>query len=324
MYHYLYRHGEAALKKLLDEFGEKPKFVISDGFPSGYLPRPRLTLSSAEIRNLEEAVAQKFPTVDPQLVLSQILRKVRKARYVTAGLLARMADNLSMAALIRQVIDFSVCPLSFNEPACKSAGLKQCVVVDTLGFDSCVWTSEVKMKSAEIIKNTVDRRRASGGGIHGHEEYYWSGDYDVYVAPLDDSWAEPLEELFADLEMTGYGKKKTSGKGQFRIVGVEETTLPRATAANAFVSLNSFVPAAADPTEGTYSVMVKRGKIGEWFPRRVSLFKRPVIMLEAGATFMTSTPRDYYGSMLANIHFDPAVRHYAYAFPLHVRLAATE
>ena len=321
MYHYLYRHGEAALKKLLDEFGQSPKFVISDGFPAGYLPRPRLSLSSTEIRNLEELVGQKHPNVDPQLVLSQILRKVRKSRYVTAALLSQMADDLSMSALIRRVIEFSVCPLSFNDPACKNAGLKQCVVVDTLGFDSCVWTSEVKMKSATVIKNTVNRIRSSGSGIHGHEEHFWSGGFDVYASVIDPAWVDPLKELFTDLELTGYGKKKSSGKGNFKIVSVEEVKLPAAASANAFVALSAFVPAPADPTDGTYGIMVKRGKIGEWFPRFVSPHKRPVIMIEAGSTFRESSARDYYGSFLRNVHFDPVVRHYAYALPMHVRIA---
>jgi len=72
-----------------------------------------------------------------------------------------------------------------------------------------------------------------------------------------------------------------------------------------------------------HELFLKKPMIGE-IARRIYTFRGQRVMLEAGATFMTSTPRDYCGSMLDNIHFDPAVRHYAYVLPMHVRLTASE
>ncbi len=68
--------------------------------------------------------------------------------------------------------------------------------------------------------------------------------------------------------------------------------------ANGFISLSTFQPASNDPSEGFWRVFVKYGKLAPEF-HGSAVFKRPQVMLEAGACFHTShRPEPFYGGAI--------------------------
>jgi len=79
---------------------------------------------------------------------------------------------------------------------------------------------------------------------------------------IRDGWEEKVFSLFNDLSLMGYGKKKSVGKGSFKIIGGLErfVTFESLEDSNGFVSLSNFVPSVNDPTEGYYKTTYGNGK----------------------------------------------------------------
>lgn len=135
---------------------------------------------------------------------------------------------------------------------------------------------------------------------------------------IKDGWKEKVFSLFKALSLTGYGKKKSVGKGAFEISGKLEPyeKFNDFDGANAFVSLSNFVPAKNDPSDGYYKPLVKYGKLGGEFTFCGKPFKKPLIMLTAGSSFKVGNNiKPFYGRMVTNIApAKPEVVHYGYSF----------
>jgi len=86
---------------------------------------------------------------------------------------------------------------------------------------------------------------------------------------------------------------------------------------NGFVSLSNFVPAKNDPVHGDWQTIVKYGKMGEEYASEDHVFKKPLLMLEAGSTFYDVPCREYYGCLVKNLNpaYPQAVQ-YAFALPV--------
>jgi len=135
---------------------------------------------------------------------------------------------------------------------------------------------------------------------------------------IRDGWEEKVFSLFKDLSLTGYGKKKSIGKGAFEIIGALEPfdKFNDFDGTNAFISLSNFVPAKDDPTDGFYKTFVKYGKLGGEFTFCGRPFKKPLIMLSAGSSFkVINGIKPFYGRMVKDIApAKPEVVHYGYSF----------
>lgn len=146
----------------------------------------------------------------------------------------------------------------------------------------------------------------------------------IYIK-IREGWQDKVFSLFKDLSLSGYGKKKSVGKGSFKIIGDLEDISGKFSAlekANGFISLSNFVPAKNDPTEGFYKTFVKYGKLGGEFTFCGKPFKKPLMMIKAGAVFMTDgPPKDFYGRMIEGISDEKkAVVQYGYAFAVPITL----
>ncbi|MGI6456359.1 MAG: type III-A CRISPR-associated RAMP protein Csm4 [bacterium] len=149
----------------------------------------------------------------------------------------------------------------------------------------------------------------------------------VYVNDRNGDMITTVFELFRDMEMTGFGKKKSSGAGAFRVVGEAETWQPpQVQNPDGFVSLSGFVPRQSDPAAGFWQLRVKHGKLGESYATGgKSPFKIPWVVLESGSCFYTaSAPGEVYGRMLTGLSRDyPGVVQYGYAFPVPIAFPAS-
>lgn len=177
------------------------------------------------------------------------------------------------------------------------------------------------------LKNQVSR--ASGttgedGSLYNFEEHSWP-DIDIYFK-AEDSFFETAKKLFDYIASTGYGKRKSVGYGQVESLMIEPFAgFPHLEKANGFMTLSNFVPASDDPLRGSWSVLVKYGKLGEELAVRGNPFKQPLIMLEAGSAFYHSPCRDYYGGLIEGLSGSfPQAVHYAYALPVPAVLPGVE
>ena len=163
---------------------------------------------------------------------------------------------------------------------------------------------------------------AEAGSLFEMEEFWLSGTADpipkllnVYVRAQDS--VEALVSLFQSLSDTGFGKKRSSGKGAFRLVGTPEPCdwMDDNKGANAFVSLSHFIPASQDSSDGRWRLLVKYPKFSPGVPAN-NPFKGRLLMLQPGSVFRVSEPvRSAYGQIMEGISPDfPDAVHCALAF----------
>lgn len=107
-----------------------------------------------------------------------------------------------------------------------------------------------------------------------------------------------LVEALEMLGWTGYGADASVGHGGFELNGDQTHCheLDNVPDADGFISLSTFQPAAADPVDGFWRLFVKYGKLAPEF-HSTAVFKRPQVMLAAGACFRTKRlPKPFYGA----------------------------
>ena len=157
------------------------------------------------------------------------------------------------------------------------------------------------------------------GGLYSLEETFIHS-ITIYLKVISDEWKDKVIELFNKLSKSGYGKKKSIGKGQFDVISVKNfCAFKDIEKADGFVTLSHFCPAENDPTEGLYKTFVKYGKLGEEFNYCGNPFKKPLVMIKAGSIFRTDKhPKEFYGRIIQDgiAPAKPDVVQYAYAFAI--------
>jgi CRISPR-associated protein Csm4 len=128
--------------------------------------------------------------------------------------------------------------------------------------------------------------------------------------------------LLDALSKEGLGKKRSSGRGAFELMG-EPTPcewMDSLQEADGFVTLSPFVPAPEDPTEGRWSLIAKYPK----FSPEADVphpFKGRMVMLRPGSVFRSGgLIKPFYGRVIEGLSaaFPEAV-HYALAFAVPIR-----
>jgi len=96
---------------------------------------------------------------------------------------------------------------------------------------------------------------------------------------------------------TGYGKKKSSGFGEFKIISTTEfNNFKEPDNSKGFISLSNYLPSNEDSISNAYyDLNVKYGKFGEEFGKSQNPFKKPIIFLTAGSCFLTDNKSEFYG-----------------------------
>lgn len=124
----------------------------------------------------------------------------------------------------------------------------------------------------------------------------------IYIK-VAEGWEKKVLDLFEKLSASGYGKKKSSGKGAFVIEDFKEfNAFLEPKEPNGFISLSNFVPGSDDPTEGFYETFIKYGKLGEELAFSANPFKKPILFIKEGAVFRTDSPlKSYYGTILSDV-----------------------
>jgi CRISPR-associated protein Csm4 len=149
-------------------------------------------------------------------------------------------------------------------------------------------------------------------------------DYLSLYLKIRQGFEERILSLFRDLSFSGFGKKKSVGKGCFEIKGDLEpyNNFDDFDGANGFVSLSHFVPARTDPIDGFYKTKVKYGRLGGEYTFCGNPYKKPLLMLTAGSVFRNNgLIKEFYGRMVENISVAKEdVVQYGYAFSVPARI----
>lgn len=156
-----------------------------------------------------------------------------------------------------------------------------------------------------------------------HTETQESDTISIYLK-IKSGYEAKVLAFFEDLAKTGYGKKKSVGKGAFDIEGQLEPfdKFDNFDGANGFVSFSNFIPSKTDPVNGFYKTFVKYGKLGGEYTFCGNPFKKPLMMLTTGSTFhVNGDINQFYGRMIENVSpAKPEVVHYGYAFAVPIKL----
>ena len=154
----------------------------------------------------------------------------------------------------------------------------------------------------------------------------------VFVKILNKTKWDDLhcEDILKNVFEIGYGKKKSSGYGQFEIVGKSEDSngfedfngFEEPNDANGFITLSQYLPANNDNLKNAYyNINVKYGKFGEEKSNLQNPFKPAMLLMKPGSCFLADKPKDFFGRALKDfVDYQPKVVHNGIAFTLAAKL----
>lgn len=256
----------------------EPPFVLSDAMPGDLLPFPVYF----RLADWSDAPSPKF---------------VKRARW-----LASDAFNLARAG---------------RRPP-----------VDVLLSDADVFLDETRRHNTLSRFDDASFSSDEGGGIYQRPETLLlqrkrdekTGDLlpnpaldgaphlSLYFRLLDRTAGDLLLDLLHQLSLTGFGADTSTGRGQFDLpddpVPASELDAPP-TSANAVLSLSTFHPGPADPTDGCWDAFPKFGKLGPDLGL-ADVRKNTLILLRPGACFLTDAARPFLGRAISMHELLPA------------------
>jgi len=178
--------------------------------------------------------------------------------------------------------------------------------------------------SRSRLQAAIDRKTGTTGGegsVFEVDEWYLQESVSKHLALFVKTQDGPdfVHNLLVSLSREGFGKKRSSGRGAFKLVDDPEPCdwMDSFDRANGFVSLSPFVPKAGDPDDGRWGLVVKYPKFSPDAPV-ANPFKGRLVMLRPGSVFrVASQPvHPFYGQMIKSLRPEfPDSVHYALAFP---------
>jgi len=281
-------HGEEKLTEFLNLFLDKtPVFTISDGFfekgDEVFFPKPlKLTPPKFENKGKTERI-KEF-----------IKQKESKSRKLVT------LDQLNL--YIKGELN------SFEN-----------LLAETDAKDYPEFKQSLRV-SVEIDRETFQSK--TGQLFSYNPKYLDDNTYlSIFVKIIDqDKWNEfNCEKVLRSVFEVGYGKKKSSGYGQFEIINFEDFFgFNEPGNANGFITLSQYLPANVDGIKDAYyDINVKYGKLGEEKSNSQNPFKKPLLLLAPGSCFITDINREFYGRAVNEvIDYLPNVIHNGIAFTL--------
>lgn len=301
------RFGEGEnFKNLLSK--DNPVVIFSNGFPSAKLPRPVLLPLSPGQREdiksrLKDSGKLKTDKHNPDFSAELLLKKLKKKKHVEKELLCSLAGGLNEYKLVKKFVSKLI----------KKAKDKQIEIDPYEHPPQSVFEYE---RERNIIDRYSGQTLAKGGLFTVSETRYKKRGFDIYVLFKETDYLgeSELKQLITDVfENTGYGADASVGAGHFVIKKiVEENSIPYAPPENtdkdSVMSLSNFVPDENIDFDYLYYKLVSKfGMLGDRFALLKNPYKKPIVMMQAGATFKPERPGRYFGKMLDNIYSNESI-----------------
>ncbi|MBN2572351.1 MAG: hypothetical protein JXA68_09510 [Ignavibacteriales bacterium] len=271
--HFCWRLKEQFGVEKLTEFialyrKNQPIFILSDGLllvgNEIHFPRP-FVFNKPEIKQTKS-----------EKILEFVKRKSSKERnFINLSELNKFLSSGKVDLEEKSSIDSSVKP-QVKKPV-KTETLRVSVQIDRNNFGS------------------------SEGGLFSYNPKYTREDvsYVIFIKVLDENRFDlfKCENILKELFRLGYGKKKSSGYGQFEVGDIVEfNEFEKLSDPNAFMILGNYLPSEDDKALPIgYDINTKYGKLGEDLSQSENPFKNPIVFLTAGSCFRTTTKKDFYG-----------------------------
>lgn len=294
--------GQEKVEKILREVKLKnPPFILSNAFPEGMLPK----INNIKSSNVFEKVSMHhdIETKEEKIKLMKFMKKQKKKIFVPKKEFQFLRNNPITSSFITE-----------SKKVEENNQTKHSI-------------------SQYSVKNTINRLDGSTmfvsesgeefSGLYGITEIYYEGKLSIYIKIRNDYDIDELLKYLKYIELTGFGKKKSSGKGSFEIVSFDKAPWidESITGANGFISLSNYVPDETDYTEIIYAdISTKRGKLSGGYANEENIFKKPIVHYLPGAVFVSQNPREIKGKAVTNIHFMENILQFMIPFTVEVKL----
>ncbi len=337
-----YCYSEMKLIDFLNSYNNgTPPLIISNAFPKGYLPYPVLL----PIKKLKVSeLTRKFWGPEDFAVAVNALKKLRETAYVPKELIKSLnGQPISHYMILNAILgDPMICPkiVDFLPTVCNVKYRDGKLACDD--FSSSVRRCPTEFR--EQIRNSTAQRttiyhskinRLTGIAVDGglfttDETFYGSGDFETHCKTGDDFSEETLRTCLDYINLSGYGRKSSTGKGRLHCTVESCDDDMTSSSDNAFMTLSNYVPRATDPDHGFYRLFTKYGKLGGHFANSPLItgsnplpFKYPLLMFEAGSVFLSENQiAPFYGRIVNNVHGirKPVIAQCGIAYPLPIQV----
>lgn len=289
-WNYLYLKGEDALVLFLNRLkNNECTFTLSNGFVDQCVPIPKLPLSKANIKTIEQNCSFKY---DEQR------KELKKLKSLSLDLLKQYSKNFSLVNLYKDHYNHKIDLVIFNL---------------------------MKTSKIAITHNSINRltgtTSADMDNLYQENTQFYPKNAEFYSWLKTDCFElEELQNVFNQISFNGFGKDKHTGKGYFSIdVQLADSSLFQHESPNAWMLLSNSIPHEDDPQNVYYNSKVKFAKLGGFMALNESPFKYPLLVFTPGTIFLSN--KAPIGSILDNIHpFKPNIVQNLSAFvmPLHI------
>lgn len=134
----------------------------------------------------------------------------------------------------------------------------------------------------------------------------------ILIKILDEEYFEVNNclNILKDCFETGFGKKKSSGYGQFTVEDISDfNEIEEPSDSNAFMVLGNYLPSKDDGiTPLGYDINTKYGKLGEELSQSENPFKNPIVFLKAGSCFKVEKKKEFYGRVTNQGEISPSFK----------------
>lgn len=281
--------GEVALKDYLQAYATAPFAVVSDAFPSGFLPRPCLP----------SAFLGAQPT-------NPALRKIIKRQ--------QWVPLQKAATPLQQWLQHAHTEQDILKAAASPS-------------QSIIQTHRHMHNSINRLTGTTGTGGFSPYAVEQFW-LAQSLEWDMYIVLNPELMQQnTLQSLVEHIGHTGYGKDANLGAGRFKVEAMAPVELPHHNQANSYLTLAACAPQgkAVNPKGCFYQTFTRYGRHGDW-AALVNPFKAPLLMAKTAAVLqpVTFEPTPYFGQGLGGhgqiSHTIPATVHQGYAPVLHIHL----
>ncbi len=280
---YRYDRDENALSEFLEEV-EKGKLLLTSAFPAGFLPLPCLPETE---QNFDLAFALHPENYHDESEKYQLKKQLKKMNYLPVEIWEELKSAFSPARLYDKILSQK------NRISCPE---------------------EIFVSN---IRNRINRNNGSTGeGNLFTERLRYFPENTVLESYLTTDFFDinELKNLFNYIVNTGFGKKKSIGRGSFQI-DIIPHEFDNITDPDAHLVLSNMIPADDDPREAYWIGKTKFAKVSGSYALTKAPFKYPFYHFLPGTVFLGGNPPK--GILLSNIHPDlPQVKQHLLCFSL--------
>lgn len=262
-------HSDEALSAWLATLPSAP-FLISDAFPSGFVPKPILRASTR--------------LADPSQA-----KQLKRLRYIPLSMFQELRSGISEGRLAAKASDTKAAEdMTFEQRVPHNRIDRHTGTTPQSG--GLFFTNEFWPSSSEEAQQSSEK-------VGDPWEFYVSTDLS----------ATEVDKLFAHVGNGGFGKDAALGRGRFHVKVEEAPKELFEGSGNRWMTLShgSLTPNMGEPR---YRLHTHYGKLGPALANHRSPFKYPITVLEPGSTFSAGSEGPY-GEMLMNMHPDEDLQH---------------